>query len=164
MAACSARGQPPRGIPATTARWSLVATQRTVTLGRSPTQDVDVILDGRLDDGRSDTVVDGMAVDDDTSGAGVGSDGSFLDVAGVAEMPAVELGDDYGVVHEWGGTRVHQRKMRTGLLEVCRAILYGTCVVRCPAVYAAVLSIPPRTFDPKLSKGSIFGYSFAYEL
>lgn len=67
-----------------------------------PRQAVDVgaIPDGRLDDGRRDAAVDGVAADDDASGAGVGSDSRLADVADLAEMPAVEFDDVDGVVQE----------------------------------------------------------------
>lgn len=54
-------------------------------------------------DKHRDATVDILAVDDDDSGVGVGTDASLPGVDGVAEMLAVELVEDDEVVREWGG-------------------------------------------------------------
>lgn len=89
----------------------------------------------------SDAAVDGMAVDDDARGAGVGSDGSQSDVADVAEMLAVELGEDDRVVQEWDGDEGASKGERTPLLEKCRKNIVRSlyCLTPCS-------SLSTRTF------------------
>lgn len=114
--------------------------------------DVDPNPKSGLDDGCHIAAVDGVAVDDDASGVGIGSDSSLSDVADIAEMLAFELATDDGVVQELGGDLVHRLWLRTGLLEMCKTNFVRSLFCQTPAALVSVLYILPRTFDAKVSK------------